>query len=560
MTVLSVSEVSKTYGATRALRGVGFDLARGEVLGLIGANGAGKSTLIKVLSGVTRASSGSVRLEGRPFEPAGPLEAQAAGVQTVHQNIDDGVVPGMTVAENLTLDGFGRGGSGWFVTRGRVRERARAVATAAGLAAELDDPVESLPPSERQRVVIARALSRTPKLLILDEPTSTLSAAEADALLPKVRELAVNGVAVLYVSHRLTEIEALCDRVVVLRDGRVCRTFAAPVERRAVVAAMLGDLDRHAGGQVPVDGEAYAGRAPETDGKARADGEARGDGEAWAGGRAGAGWEGDSSGAVRSASGAIGEAVLVAAGVTARPGGEPFGVRVRPGEILGVTGLVGSGKTELLEQLFGARPLLSGTLTLGGTPYRPKDPHAAVAAGVALVAEERAAQAVVPGWSLRAHVSLPRLGAHALAGVLSRRSERASAAEVVRLLGVRASGVDAAVETLSGGNQQKVVVGRWLVGSPRLLLLDEPFRGVDVGARADIGRVLRERADGLAVIVASSDPQEVLELADRVLVLHEGGLAGELRATEATAERLADLMAGGSTGGSTGGSAAGETR
>ncbi|MEV4093261.1 sugar ABC transporter ATP-binding protein [Streptosporangium saharense] len=496
MTVLSVSEVSKTYGATRALRGVSLDLARGEVLGLIGANGAGKSTLIKVLSGATRASSGAVRLGGRPFEPSGPLDAQAAGVQTVHQNIDDGVVPGMTVAENLTLDGFGRGGSGWFVTRGRIRERARAVAADAGLLAELDAPVESLPPSGRQRVVIARALSRAPKVLILDEPTSTLSAAEADALLPRVRALADNGVAVLYVSHRLSEIEALCDRVVVLRDGRARRTFTAPVDRHAVVAAMLGDL-------TPDTTPAPAVATDETEGS-----------------------------------------VLTASGVTARPGGAPFDLRVRPGEILGVTGLVGSGKTELLEQLFGARPLLSGTLTLGGAPYRPKDPGAAIGAGVALVAEERAARAVVPGWSLRAHVSLPRLGAHTVAGVLSRRAERASAEEVVRLLAVRTSGVEAAIETLSGGNQQKVVVGRWLTGSPRLLLLDEPFRGVDVGARADIGRVLRGRADGLAVLVASSDPEEVLELADRILVLHEGGLAGELRTADATAERLTGLMAG----------------
>ncbi|MFF4987512.1 sugar ABC transporter ATP-binding protein [Streptosporangium saharense] len=494
MTVLSVSEVSKTYGATRALRGVSLDLAPGEVLGLIGANGAGKSTLIKVLSGATRASSGSVRLAGRPFEPSGPLDAQAAGVQTVHQNIDDGVVPGMTVAENLTLDGFGRGGSGWFVTRGRIRERARAVAADAGLLAELDAPVESLSPSGRQRVVIARALSRAPKVLILDEPTSTLSAAEADALLPRVRELARNGVAVLYVSHRLSEIEALCDRVVVLRDGQARRTFTAPVDRHAVVAAMLGDL---------VPDTSTTGKAADTS-----------------------------------------ESVLTASGVTARPGGAPFDLRVRPGEILGVTGLVGSGKTELLEQLFGARPLLSGTLTLGGAPYRPKDPGAAIKAGVALVAEERAARAVVPGWSLRAHVSLPRLGAHTVAGVLSRRAERASAEEVVRLLAVRTSGVEAAIETLSGGNQQKVVVGRWLTGSPRLLLLDEPFRGVDVGARADLGRVLRGRADGLAVLVASSDPEEVLELADRILVLHEGSLAGELRTADATAERLTGLMAG----------------
>ncbi|GAA2879510.1 sugar ABC transporter ATP-binding protein [Streptosporangium fragile] len=526
--VLSVAGVSKWYGITRALHDVTLDIRAGEVVGLIGTNGAGKSTLIKVLSGVTRPGSGEIRLAGRAAGAgwAGPLDAQAAGVQTVHQNIDDGVVLGTSVAENLTLDSLARRDSGWFTTRARIRERARAIAESAGLEVPLDAPVETLPASLRQQIVIARAVSRRARLLILDEPTSTLSASETEPLLARVRRMAGEGVAVLYVSHRLSEIEELCDRVAVLRDGRVRRTFTAPPARGAIVEAMLGDLapaprrTRESAAPSPVTAP---GAAPET---ASAPG-----------------------GAAPEPGRPETEPVLEALGIRATPDGEPFDLRVRAGEILGVTGLVGSGKTELLEQLYGARPLLSGELRLGGRPYRPRDPHAAVGAGVAFAAEERSAQAIVPGWSVRAHVTLPRLRAHSRAGLLSRRVEHDSAARVIDGFGVRAPGPDAPIETLSGGNQQKVVVGRWLRGEPRLLLLDEPFRGVDVGARADIGRTIAEhvagRADGMGVIVASSDPQEVLEMADRVLVLHEGTPAGELSADDASAGRLAALMSGG---------------
>ncbi|MFD0663004.1 sugar ABC transporter ATP-binding protein [Thermocatellispora tengchongensis] len=497
-----MSGLARSYGATRALDGVTLEVRPGEIAGLIGANGAGKSTLIKVLSGAVRPSAGTITLDGRPFAPAGPLDAQAAGVQTVHQNIDDGVVFGATVAENLTLDSIARRGGRWFSTPARIRAEAGAVAEAAGLALPLDAPVETLPAGARQQIVIARALARRARLLILDEPTSTLSAAEADALARKVRRAAASGVAVLYVSHRLAEIESLCDRVIVLRDGRVRRVFTAPLRRAAIVEAMLGEF---AAPVAPVDAAAPADRA----------------------GRR-----------------TVGAAVLTAAGVRAAPGGTPFDLDLREGEVLGVTGLLGSGKTGLLQQLGGARPLVSGEMRLCGAPYRPAHPRAAIAAGVAYAAEERSAQAIVPGWSVRAHVTLPTLRAHSRAGLLSRRSETAAARRVSARFGVKGPGAEAPIETLSGGNQQKVVVGRWLEAAPRVLLLDEPFRGVDVGARADIGRVVRE-AGTMAVVVASSDPQEIVEVADRVLVLHEGSPAGELRAAEATPERLAALMSGG---------------
>jgi simple sugar transport system ATP-binding protein len=488
--------LAKRYGGTHALRGVSLHVSSGEVLGLIGANGAGKSTLIGILSGAIRPTAGAISVDGRQVSFHDPRDAQRAGLQTVYQNINDGVVFGTTVAENLTLDTVADTRSGYWVSKRKTMRAARALADAAHLDADLGAPVESLSASQRQHLVIARALARRPRLLILDEPTAALSAAEADELTATVRRLADSGVAVLYVSHRLSEIQALCDRAAVLRDGLVERTFSAPFEGRELVEAMLGE-------------SLAALRAEPRDG---------------------------------------GAVVLDARGVRAWPGARPFDLTVSSGEVVGITGLIGAGKTELLEQLYGARPLASGTLTLAGEPYRPRDSRAAVASGVGFVPEERGTQAIVPGWSLRAHVTLPALRSVAggRTGLLSRRAENVAAQRVIDALGVRCEGPGAAIETLSGGNQQKVVVGRWVGGSSaaRLVLLDEPFRGIDVGARAEIAQLLRSGAVGAGVLLSSSDPQEVTQVADRVLVLHEGTLAGELPAAEATAERLAALMAG----------------
>jgi simple sugar transport system ATP-binding protein len=318
--VLSVAGVTKRYGAATVLSDVSLEIGRGEVVGLVGANGAGKSTLIRILSGVTRPTAGRVLLDGTPVSPAGPLEAQRAGVQTVHQHIDDGIVPGATVAENLILDG-GSPARGWLVTRRRTREAAERVARAARLDLPLNAPVDGLPPGPRQQIVLARALAHRPRVLILDEPTSALSAAESDLLLATVRRLAADGVAVLYVSHRLQEIRELCDRVAVLRDGELRAVLHAPVEGSRLVAEMLG--------------ERLAAQARHE---------------------------------VRSG----GDPVLRATGVRTRPGAEPFDLTVRAGEVVGLTGLIGAGKTELLEQLYGVRPLVSGALELGGRPYRPR--------------------------------------------------------------------------------------------------------------------------------------------------------------------------------------------
>ena len=333
--------------------------AAGEVVGLIGTNGAGKSTLIKILSGAIAASGGSVEVDGKPFSPQTPLDARRAGIQTVHQEIDTGIVPGTTVADNLTLESLAPSAGGLFRTARGTRRSARRIADHAGLDVEVDQPIEALPASERQQVLIARALSHHLRVLVLDEPTSSLSTREKDRLLASVRRLATGGVAVLFVSHDLEEIEEVSDRVVVLRDGVLRRILTRPFRGRELVGAMLGVV------------------APSLEHEAR-------------------------SGTT---------VVLAARGVRTRPGAQPFDLDVRAGEIVGLIGLVGAGKTEVLEQLYGARPLVSGDLMLDGRPYRPADPAHAVRAGVALVAEERGPAAVVPGLvsAPPRHVAAPSL-------------------------------------------------------------------------------------------------------------------------------------------------------
>jgi simple sugar transport system ATP-binding protein len=303
---------------------------------------------------------------------------------------------------------------------------------------------------------------------------------------------------VIYISHILPEIEALCDRVVVLRDGRVRGSFSLPMARTGLVAAMLGELTTIAS-QAARPAETRAGNQDE---------------------------------------------LLRMSAVPARPGGPPVNLSVRRGEILGVTGLIAAGKTELLEQVFAARPLVGGSMMLYGRPFAPRSPADAVRAGVAFVPEDRATLAIIPGWTVTRNITLPYLRMYAWAGLMRPAAEREVASKFVSAMRIRCSGAEASIASLSGGNQQKVVVARWLQSNSPLLILDEPFRGIDIGSRQEIITQLRGQRNR-AVIVASSDPEEILQVADRIVVLAGGALVGELPASEATTVRLVQLMAGG---------------
>ena len=474
--VVSLEALSVSYGTNLVLDGVDADIRAGEITALLGTNGAGKSTLIKALSGANPRHGGVVRIDGEVVRLTSPQAAIRHGVATVHQKVADGIVPGLSVADNLLLTDYASQG-GRFVSRRETLRRAREVLSVLDLPWG-DDLLRSdagrLGISDAQLLLLARVLRGRPRLLILDEPTSTLTAPEVERLFRVLRGLREAGLAILYVSHRFGEIESLADRVLVLRDGRLELDVPRPFDWHVILERMLGRRTELSVGVTDV---------------------------------------------------ARGQSTAVAVrGVRLQPNAEPVDLDIRSGEVLGILGLIGAGKTELAETLAGVRPAGTARLELDGRPYRPGHPEAAIRAGVVLVPEDRQAQGIVPGWSVVHNVTLPFLKAASSGlGVLSGRRERERGDSVVSDLGVVTQDLDTPVDDLSGGNQQKVVVGRWLSAEPKVALLDEPFRGVDIGARREIGATLRRLArDGRAGVLLSSDVDEVLELADRIVVLVEG--------------------------------------
>ncbi|MFG2376346.1 sugar ABC transporter ATP-binding protein [Streptomyces sp. NPDC048504] len=490
---VSLRDVSMAFGGKTVLESVSLDIAPGSVVALLGANGAGKSTLIKILSGVHTDHGGEVRVAGEPAALQSPLAARQLGIQTVHQRIGEGIVPGLTVAENLVFEELAQRRGNPFLNGRRVLARAREIQDALGLDwsdAVLRRDVTELGISDRQLLILARALATRPRLLILDEPTSALSATEAERLFALVEKMRDDGIAVLYVSHRLGEIDALADRLVVLRDGGLTDDQVKPFDWDSALRAMLAQAH-----------EATSARPQR--------------------------------------SGEHGDVVLALHGVHLFEGRAPLDLDLRAGEVTGVVGLLGAGKTELARGLFGAEPFPTGTVELDGKPYAPRRPSDAIRAGVHLVPEDRHADALVPGWSVAQNISLPFLKSLSRGGLVNTTKEDALGRETVAALGVVARDEHSTVEELSGGNQQKVVVGRWLAETPRVLILDEPFRGVDIGARRDIGRRARAlAAEGAAVLVLSADVDEVLEIADRVVVLAAGEVHLDAYGEDAERDRV----------------------
>jgi simple sugar transport system ATP-binding protein len=491
--VFRIEDLRKSFGPFRVLNGVDLGLRAGAVTVLMGANGAGKSTLVKIVSGVYARDAGTMSLAGRDFSPAGPAEAIRAGVVTVHQNINDGVVSDLDVATNLTLDRLNGRGAGIVFNPRRIRREAAEVAGRMGLSLNLDARISDLSLADRQMVAIARAMAHEPEVLILDEPTSSLSSVEADRLFALVDRLRERGVAILYISHRMSDIRRLADSIVALRDGRITGVFEGPhLDYEGAVNAMLGQKI----------------------GKDRV--------------------------TVRSASTPIFEA----RDLVINEGARPFSLAVGDGEVVAVTGLVGVGKTALAETLFGARPALKGTMSLDGRNYAPASPAEAIRQGVFLVAKDRGESGIVPDFSIEENISLPFLRSLSRLSVLSRRQERALARRQIEALGIVCRSERDAMSTLSGGNQQKVMVGRWLARASRLLVLDEPFQGVDIAARRDIALKLRASAQGRGTVVFLTELDEVFEIADRILVMSEHTIVGEHRNAEVDVDSILAQIAG----------------
>jgi ribose transport system ATP-binding protein len=496
---LQAAAIRKQFPGVLALDGVSLTLAAGEVLAVVGENGAGKSTLMKIVAGVYRPDAGELRLDGNPIHFRGPADAIHAGINLIHQELN--LAENLSVADNLFLGREATVGGGL-----RVLDRRSMAARAAELLRRVGLPashaarrVESLPPGEKQLVEIARALGAGVRVLIMDEPTSSLTQQETERLYGVIDGLRAAGVSVLYISHRLAEVKRCADRVVVLRDGRNAGELAKDqISHDGMVRLMVGrDLKQ------------FYPRA------------------------------------LRQGLGGV--AVLAVRGLRYR-GGPADGVsfEVRAGEILGMAGLVGAGRTELSEAVFGVRPIVSGTVFLDGSPIRVAHPADAIAAGILLVPEDRRLHGLVVAEGVGFNLSLPNLDRIGSFFGVKARTETALHRRMIERLRIKTPSPRQPVALLSGGNQQKVVYGKWLARTPRLLILDEPTRGVDVGAKAEIYALIDELAgQGVAVWMITSDMEELLGMSDRVLVMHEGRLAGELAREQLAEERVMQLATGG---------------
>lgn len=489
--VLRMHGIGKTFPGIRALSDVELEVDRGEVHAIVGENGAGKSTLMKILAGIYQPDEGTIELDGVVTKLAGPIDARKRGIGMVYQELN--LVPDLTVGENIGLGHtpakFG------FVDQRALLSKAKQVLDELDAKIDPHQVLGSLTVSQQQLVEIAKAYASSPQIIVLDEPTSSLSEHEAQSLFRVVERMKSRGIAVIYISHRLREVLDLADRVTVLRDGQ-------HIETRDVAGMTPGDMIRSMVGR-DVDDVFPKRDVP------------------------------------------IGDVVFEVERLTRAGLFENISLSARAGEILGLAGLVGAGRTEVARAVFGLDPLDEGTIYVEGEAVSVSNPKDAVESGIAYVPEDRKRDGIVPQLSIRDNVSLAILPTLARLGWLSGRREGAVAKEQVSSLGVSPPVVERSVSTLSGGNQQKVVLAKWLAAKPRVLILDEPTRGVDVGAKADIHTIIGSLAEaGVAIVMISSELPEVLAVSDRICVLHEGRLTAEFDRAEATEQKIMQAATG----------------
>ncbi|UFZ05720.1 sugar ABC transporter ATP-binding protein [Bradyrhizobium ontarionense] len=491
--LLAVSGIEKSFPGVRALSNVSFEVAPGEVHALLGENGAGKSTLIKIISGVYQPGAGTIHVDGQPLRFSSPDDARRAGIATIYQELL--LFRDLSVAENVFMGHAPRSRGGWLDWKAMT---AKTEALLASL--EITDLaprriVGSLSVGNRQRVEILRALSQDARLLIMDEPTAALTEYDVTRLFDLVRRLKSRGAGIIYISHRMDEIFQLADRVTVLRDGaHVGTRKVAETSSAELVQMMVGRQIESLFPKVDVP---------------------------------------------------IGMPVLEVRDLVRRPLTKGISLTVRAGEIVGLAGLVGSGRSELAQTIFGATPAESGQILISGQPVQIRSPGAARALGIAYVPEDRATQGLVRPMTVRENLSLASLGRVARFGFIDSTAETRMAEAGVNRFRVRAGSIEQVVGRLSGGNQQKIVLGKWLANEPKVLVLDEPTRGIDVGAKAEIHRLMCQlAAQGLAILMISSELPEVLGMSDRVLVMREGRLVAEFARVQATPEAVGAAMMG----------------
>ena len=504
--LLEMRQVCKSFPGVRALDGVNFFVRRGEVHALMGENGAGKSTLIKVLTGVYRRDFGSVVLDGRAINPATPGEAQWLGISTVYQEVN--LVPTLSVAENLFLGRLPKL-AGLAVRWGAVRKRSEAALARLDLRVDVTRPLGSYSIAIQQMVAIARALDISAKLLILDEPTSSLDADEVSRLFGVMRRLREQGLGIVFVTHFLEQVYEVTDRITVLRNGRLVGEYETKaLPRRELIGRMMGrelagfETEGHGGtaGMAPRDGAPPLAR----------------------------------------------RVVLRAHGLGRRGVIKPFDLEICEGEVVGLAGLLGSGRTEIAKLLFGVEPADQGVAHIDGRPMRLLSPRHAIARGFAFLPEDRKTEGIIPELSVRENIILALQASKGWVAALSRRKQEELAEHYIKALGIATPHAEQSIRNLSGGNQQKALIARWLASNPRLLILDEPTRGIDVGAKAEIQKLILELCrNGMAVLFISSELEETVRCSDRVAVLRDREKVAELSGEHVSENRILQTIAEG---------------
>jgi len=493
--LLELRAIDKRFPGVHALRAVSLEVHAGEVVALLGENGAGKSTLMRIVGGIEQPDAGELLIDGAPVTVRGVTGATALGIALIHQELN--LLDNLDVAGNVLL---GREPTRWgalrLIDRVRMRDTVRPYLDQLGLDVSPDTPMAALSIAQQQLVEIAKALSLNARLLIMDEPTSSLTLAEAGRLHEVVASLRERGAAVIYITHRLAEVRTVADRAVVLRDGANAGTLAhEELTHDNMIASMVGR---------DIVFEQVAASAEKGSDYFRVDG-------------------------LR----------------TRRYPQQAVSFGIGRGEILGMAGLVGAGRSEIALAIFGVEPPIAGTMSLGGQALQIEEPEDAIGHGIFLVPEDRRSAGLVVDFSIRENVSLPALDRYARHGLISETEERRAVTAVCGQLQVKAPSIEVKAATLSGGNQQKVVLAKWLALGPKVLVVDEPTRGIDVGAKAEIYRLLRRLAhDGVSILMISSDMEEILQIGDRVAVMHEGRLTRIVERADCTEQLIMTLAVG----------------
>ncbi|MFC3071997.1 sugar ABC transporter ATP-binding protein [Shinella pollutisoli] len=477
-TLLEVEGLTKSFFGVTVLHGVGFSVEKGKALGLVGENGSGKSTSMNILGGIHQPSAGSMRLDGVPYAPASPKEATAAGIAFIHQELN--LFPNLTIEENLFIDSFPHRGVLPFINRARIRRQTEELLSQVDLPHRPSTPVSKLSQGERQLVEIAKALSRNARLIIFDEPTTSLTRPEVERLFAIIARLKARGIGIIYISHALEDVMAVCDDITVLRDGHVAGSAArGEIDVQRIIALMVG--------------RSIDAIYPERSVKPKDD------------------------------------VVLSVSGLSQPGVAKDIGFEIRAGEVVGLAGLMGSGRSELARMLFGLDRFARGEIRIDGKPLVDPTPATAMAAGVAFLTEDRRGEGLIMDFTIAENMVLASLPTVAGAlGLIDRGRISAVAADMGRAMHLSTTKVDdTLVKHLSGGNQQKVVIGKWLRRRPRLFILDEPTRGIDVGAKQEVYRIVNGLVEaGSAVLLISSEIEELIGLSDRILTISRGELTG----------------------------------